>query len=40
MLSELVVIPPSNKSPEEVLSHVRPASQFCPIRIERRMVIS
>ena len=39
MLSQFVVIPPSNKSPQEVLSYVRPASQFCPIRIERRMVI-
>ena len=39
MLSQCAVIPPSNKSPEEVLSYVRPASQFCPIRIERRMVI-
>jgi hypothetical protein len=39
MLSQFVVIPPSNKSPEEVLSYVRSVSQFCPIRIERRMVI-
>jgi len=39
MLSEFAVIPPSNKSPEEVPSYVRPASQFRPIRIERRMVI-
>jgi hypothetical protein len=39
MLSQCAVIPPSNKSSEEVLSYVRPASQFCPIRIERRMVI-
>jgi hypothetical protein len=39
MLSQFVVIPPSNKSPEEVLSYVRPACKFGPIRIERRMVI-
>ena len=39
MLSQFVVIPPLNESPEEVLSYVRPASQFHPIRIECRMVI-
>jgi hypothetical protein len=39
MLSQCVVIPPSNKALEEVLCYVRPASQFCPIRIERCMVI-
>jgi len=39
MLSQSVLIPPLNESPEEVLSYVRPVSQFCPIRIERRMVL-
>jgi hypothetical protein len=40
MLSHFVVISPLNESPEEVLSYVRPASQFCPIRIERRKLFA
>jgi hypothetical protein len=38
MLSEFVVIPPSNKPPEEVLSYVCPVSEFHKINIEYRMV--
>jgi len=38
MLSQFVVIPPSNKSSEEVLCYVRPASEFHKINIEYLMV--
>jgi hypothetical protein len=39
MLSQSIVIPPLNKSPEEVLSYVRPASPCFPNRVECCMVI-
>jgi hypothetical protein len=38
MLSQFVVILPSNESPEEVLSYVCPAGEFHKINIEYRMV--
>jgi hypothetical protein len=38
MLSQFAVIPPLNKSPEEVLSYVRPASEFHKTNIEYHMV--
>ena len=39
MLSQSIVIPPLNESPEEVLSYVRPASPCFPNRVECCMVI-